>query len=64
MDRQTLFGDGMKLSLAARQIIGVCGLLVSLSVLGQGLPPGVTLEMVEAEIVVLAAAGLGEAVRY
>ena len=42
------FGGSMKLSVTARAFIfGVFTSLVSLSVLGQGLPPGVTPGMVD-----------------
>ena len=42
------FGGSMKLSVTARVVVfGVFASLVSLSVLGQGLPPGVTPGMVD-----------------
>ena len=44
----TFFGGAMKLSVTARAIIfAVFWALLSLSALGQGLPPGVTLGMVD-----------------
>jgi len=46
--RDFVFGGSMKLSVTARALIfGVFASLASLSVLGQGLPPGVTPGMVE-----------------